>query len=420
MTTLPLQRYSSEGTTARMAEVATDMVNQIAFCLAVESDESLQRGLWQACGAPEEVRPLFVQPQESGVWLALNGIQSMRIVRDLPPGPANAFSMNYPPEGHEQLWSDLVQAGWRVDPQRRAARLLSSVFRAGSCPTAREMADLQAWAPLIEIAGYRYFTYASMLLDEMRQTILQGSLTPAERESALSEYWSVLHCMGHIMTVVSTPGAKSWLGEMAMSLTWTTWTPSFVLSRERTLWLMAAAAKSAVAFGEPVVDRYLTKLVSRDHPIKGFDALLGLVSIGLDRPSIREGLSNEIEKCRKDVDRANKSDGHFGHMLECALRVLRDPGSSDRQLSQLQRSSRRKEISPNIFGLDAVRLDPTALVGANQYLGLLALPFIIRTSPSSYYPTIKAAGVSLRPREILQILNRAWAGRARSSRELLH
>jgi hypothetical protein len=31
MTTLPLQRYSSEGTTARMAEVATDMVNQIAF-----------------------------------------------------------------------------------------------------------------------------------------------------------------------------------------------------------------------------------------------------------------------------------------------------------------------------------------------------------------------------------------------------
>jgi hypothetical protein len=31
MTTLPLQRYSSEGTTARMAEVATDMVDQIAF-----------------------------------------------------------------------------------------------------------------------------------------------------------------------------------------------------------------------------------------------------------------------------------------------------------------------------------------------------------------------------------------------------
>jgi hypothetical protein len=87
-------------------------------------------------------------------------------------------------------------------------------------------------------------------------------------------------------TIASSPAAGPWLAEMASSFTWKEWTPAFVLSREKTLWLMAAAAKSAAAFGEPVLDRYLGKLSRLDHPVKSFDALLGLVAIGLDRPDI--------------------------------------------------------------------------------------------------------------------------------------
>ena len=62
---------------------------------------------------------------------------------------------------------------------------------------------------------------------------------------------------------------------------WINWTPTFTLLRERTVWLAACAARSAAAFGEPVVERYLSPLGRASHPFKIFDALFGLTAIAL-------------------------------------------------------------------------------------------------------------------------------------------
>jgi hypothetical protein len=68
---------------------------------------------------------------------------------------------------------------------------------------------------------------------------------------------------------------------MAKSFTWTNWTPTFPLVRERTVWLSAAAARSAIAFGAAVVDRYVDALVRATHITQLFDALFGLTAIAL-------------------------------------------------------------------------------------------------------------------------------------------
>ena len=67
---------------------------------------------------------------------------------------------------------------------------------------------------------------------------------------------------------------------MAKSISWTSWI-HFPIVRERTLWLAAAAARSAIAFGAEVVDRYVDVLGRATHVTQLFDALFGLTAIGL-------------------------------------------------------------------------------------------------------------------------------------------
>ena len=160
--------------------------------------------------------------------------------------------------------------------------------------TGPRIAEITSWAPVIEVVAYQYFTNAGILLDNIRRPILADGVSSADRDSRLIGYWSVLHTMGHLLTVASSTGARPWLTQMAMSFEWRTWSPTFTLSRERTLWLMAAAVKSAVTFGEAVVEKYLKKLSASDHPVKSFDALAGLVAIGLDQPNSSGHILTEL------------------------------------------------------------------------------------------------------------------------------
>jgi hypothetical protein len=397
---------ASDETHERMTAYLDEMVTRLAFCLAVERDPELQRAMRRVADCAESA-PLYVMPSPSRAWLLLEENRPVRLVDDVPDG-VRRLAMNELEAGHD-LWREVFAATARVRADERAWKLLSPIFNAGASPTSNQIAKLLKWAPVLELLAYQCFTTASMLVDRVRRRLLTVPLSDTDREGMLVDYWTTLHTMGHLLTIASSPAARPWLAEMASAFTWREWTPSFVLSRERTLWLMAAAAKSAVAFGEPVLDRYLSKLSSSDHPIKGFDALLGLVAIGLDRPDIASAVVAEIEAIRASKVEDRSRPGFIGPMLNSAIETLREPQAAEKLFKRSTRDAATSKLAhPKLLGLDALRLDSTEITPEGRLLGLIALPSIIRLPLGEYYPR-QSNSLLIRPRDISLILERAWA-----------
>jgi hypothetical protein len=397
---------ASDETRERMTAYLDEMITRLAFCLAVERDPELQRAMRRVADCAESA-PLYVMPSPSRAWLLLEENRPVRLVDDVPDG-VRRLAMNELEAGHD-LWREVFAATARVRADERAWKLLSPIFNAGASPTANQIAKLLKWAPVLEMLAYQCFTTASMLVDRMRRRLLTAPLSDTDREGMLVDYWTTLHTMGHLLTIASSPAARPWLAEMASAFTWREWTPSFVLSRERTLWLMAAAAKSAVAFGEPVLDRYLSKLSRSDHPVKGFDALLGLVAIGLDRPDIVGAVVAEIEAIGASKVEDRSRPGFIGPMLNSAIETLREPQAAEKLFNRWTRDAATSKLAhPKLLGLDALRLDSTEITPEGRLLGLIALPSIIRLPLGEYYPR-QSNSLLIRPRDISLILERAWA-----------
>jgi hypothetical protein len=397
---------ASDETRERMTAYLDEMITRLAFCLAVERDPELQRAMRRVADCAESA-PLYVMPSPSRAWLLLEENRPVRLVDDVPDG-VRRLAMNELEAGHD-LWREVFAATARVRADERAWKLLSPIFNAGASPTSNQIAKLLKWAPVLEMLAYQCFTTASMLVDRVRRRLLTVPLSDTDREGMLVDYWTTLHTMGHLLTIASSPAARPWLAEMASAFTWREWTPSFVLSRERTLWLMAAAAKSAVAFGEPVLDRYLSKLSRSDHPIKGFDALLGLVAIGLDRPDIAGAVVAEIEAIGASKVEDRSQPGFIGPMLNSAIETLREPQAAEKLFKRSTRDAATSKLAhPKLLGLDALRLDSTEITPEGRLLGLIALPSIIRLPLGEYYPR-QSNSLLLRPRDISLILERAWA-----------
>jgi hypothetical protein len=260
-----------------------------------------------------------------------------------------------------------------------------------------------------------------MLVDNIRRRLLTEPLSDTARDGTLVEYWTTLHTMGHLLTIASSPSARPWLANVGSAFPWREWTPSFVLSRERTLWLMAAAAKSAVALGESVVDRYLRKLSRSDHPLKNFDALLGLVAIGLDRPGTARAITTEIELIGASKVGDRSWTDLLNPMFRSAIETLKEPQLSEKRFGRLTRDAAAAKLShPKLLGLDALRLDSTEITPDGRILGLIALPWIVRSQVPELYPR-QTNSLLLRPRDISFILERAWAAAPpEAGRRVLH
>ena len=95
------------------------------------------------------------------------------------------------------------------------------------------------------------------------------------------DYWGLLSLLGRLTLLATGQGSSAWLADMAKSFTWTNWTPSFPLVRERSLWLYAIGAHAAAEFGPDVLESYEAALNRHTHPAKALDNLTGVVAIGL-------------------------------------------------------------------------------------------------------------------------------------------
>src|SRR5260370_1682022 len=119
--------------------------------------------------------------------------------------------------------------------------------------------------------------------DAGRPMIVKGQASGAKR--MVFPYWSGMHVMAHLVFLASEPDASSWLCEMARQFQWKSWTPSFPFLRERTMWLATCAARSALAFGTSVIDRYVGVLAAAAPRTKKFDALLGPTALPPRNPA---------------------------------------------------------------------------------------------------------------------------------------
>ncbi|MDP3749496.1 MAG: hypothetical protein Q8Q88_20875 [Phenylobacterium sp.] len=397
------------------------MASDLAAALALESDPALQSWL-RSQGGARDVEPLHVRLGSPEIWARLDARGAV-LVREAPPSSAARFDLFGELRRDPELWAR-IQAGIRqTGAQARADRMLNSVFERSTDPTRRHMAELLRWAPLLERAAYRFGARCIAGLQEMRRGLqTQTGAAPPTGQGSFPAYWRLALANSHLGLLATTDGARPWLVGMADSFAWIDWTPSLTLVQERSLWFGAVAARNVATFGDAVLEKYLRALALATQPIKVFDATFGLLAIALDDPravpALRSALAGQAQAFLRQG-------GPYGALrasvVEAALTCLADPEAADRAfLKAVGALGPALEQGRGLLGRAAVRLDLTARIGSQGYLGLSGLPRLLRTPSPELYPTDsdQPSAASLPPVEIEAHLARAFESGHQGSAKL--
>ncbi len=403
---------------------ANDMLARLSCGLAIAQSAELQARL-RTCADLGGDAPLLVQLPESPAWLMLRPGRPAQVCR-VPEGAVAQVSMTDSLREGGALWRELLLAATQTGAQKQAFDILSAALDPERSPSAHQMAALLDWSPALDRTAYRYFTRGTELLAQMRSS-LQASWKAQTDDSAreLLEYWGFLHAIADVAMIASEPAAAGWLADMAKSFVWRNWTPTFALLRERTMWLAAVAARAATAFGDGVADDYVAALGRADHPVKSFDALFGLVTIGLTHERRAGDLAREIERAALFVSHHELPDSVYVRpMLSAALLTLRDPARATEILAAAPGLA--TAFCPTSEGLIAgslSRRDPTEVSPTGHTVGLLALPRIAGVEGARFYADDPARPGPLKASvpQVRKVLRRAWrADGAPKAARLLH
>ena len=391
------------------ADVA-QLIEIVSVALAAEADMALRETLRQASNCPPDQALILQLPTvPAALEIAADGL--LRPLRtDGTTGVPQLevlVSGQDPPNSRAQV----AEACAKTEPSARA--LLASFFLPGSLPSRSTFEAVRRWAPLIEAPAYRFAARTSATLDAWRSAALREAANgPLPPQSVISLYYPLIHSAAHLTLVSSDLGAGEWLADLVRSFEWINWTPSFPLTRERTVWLAAAAAKSAAAFGPDVVDRYLGALADGQHAYKVFDALFGLASIAMAHDRVLVPITKAIAAAQDaSVSRITAGAEQAPWMFRSALGVLQrweDDRSADPvALGQLGWDA---DASGGLATRQALRLDPSVIDARGQVLGFGALPTIMQAPPGEHYPPRSPLRSPLLPghQELARLLTRAW------------
>lgn len=389
------------------ADVA-QLIATVSLALAAEGDAGLREALRQASDCPSD-RPLILQLP--GVPAALEigpGALSRPLRVDRTSG---APQLEVLASADSELRARLAEGCAKTEPIARG--LLMSFFLPGSLPSRTTFETVYRWGPLIEAPAYRFAARTSATLDAWRGAALREAATgDLPSQSVISLYYPLVHSAAHLTLVGGDPGAGEWLADMARSFEWISWTPTFPLLRERTVWLAAAAAKSAAAFGPDVVDRYLGALAEARHAYKVFDALFGLASIALAHDRVLGPISKAVAAAQDaSVSRITAGAEQAPWMFRSALALLRrweDDRSADPVASRQLGWDAGAGVG--LATRQSLRLDPSAIDARGQVLGFGALPAIMQARPGEHYPRRSPLRSPLLPShpELAGLLTRAW------------
>jgi hypothetical protein len=293
-----------------------------------------------------------------------------------------------------------------------AMRKLTFLFRRSPRPTRHEVAELDPWIPLLEKPAYRLCTKLNVLLGSMRGIVVPSLKTGGTPSEGLGDYWAMVQTIAHLTLLASDPGARPWLSEMATTFEWQRWTPSVTLLRERTCWLAACAARSAIAFGPSVFDKYIGVLMRSQHAMITFDALYGLSAIGLSAPDEIKPLIREISSLRDSVvgnDHATPKISAY--LFANCLDTLRGPDVHVGDTPALIQILGWQRNKPHGFASDAaLRADPTSSLASGRIIGFAMLPLVVNATKGAFYPVRVAHGVrrGIHATEIEEFVRRAW------------
>jgi hypothetical protein len=399
---------------SKAAGDVNEVVAAVAIASTLDQDSALRRKLRRYADCADD-QPLNLELPVGSAGLQLRPDGSIHPVRAAEVQAATNFDKLVAQNLDLQRMIELARP--RITESVRAA--ISPFLLPGVLPSREEYMRLERWAPLIERPAYRFCARALGELDSWRAPALveaQGAIR--DRETALERYYALIHTIAHLTLLCSGSGATPWLSDMAKSFTWTNWTPTFPLVRERTVWLAAVAARSAIAFGAEVVDRYVDVLVRATHVTQLFDALFGLTAIGLSDRNVRDRIAGHIAAEEKVVSRrlmigAEFAEAAYRSATNC-LSLSEGDAPADHDL--LDRLSWRPASLRGLGTPEAFRLDPTDIDETGQMIGFRALPHILRAKIPFHYPSRPRAHAPLlpTPEEMPELLTRAWGSRGQT------
>ncbi len=403
---------------SEVTEDVNEMVAAIAIASTLDQDGELRRKLRRHADCPDD-QPLNLELLVGTAGLQLRPDGSIHPLRVAEFYAATNFDHLVAQNLELQIMIELARP--RITEIVRAA-ILPFIFP-GVLPSRDEYLCLDRWAPLIEGPAYRFCARALGELDSWRASALAEAVEDiSDKETVIERYYALVYTVAHLTLLCSGSGATPWLSDMAKSFTWTNWTPTFPLVRERTVWLAAAAARSAIAFGAEVVDRYVDALVRATHIIQLFDALFGLTAIALSNGDVRDSIASRIVAEAKVTTHrlmigAEFAEAAYRSVVNCLSRP-QSGAPIDQDL--LDRLSWRPGSLRGLGTREAFRVDPTDIDDSGEMIGFRALPHILRTKIPLHYPLRPRPYAPLLPtlEEMPELLTRAWGPRDQTPRTI--
>ncbi|WP_204117346.1 hypothetical protein [Paraburkholderia sp. C35] len=366
------------------------IVERIAIGLAFERDASLPAALGIIEPGIDSLKQHSIVLGENGPAILVNQLGACEAVVDRPAA-SGRYKEYLADDGvlKEKLWQSCQKTGSLRDAQALMREMLAE-----SINLPREtIGKLQRWKSLFATNAYTWVTLAGMLLDSKRESLKKQIKAGGIRQRfVIKEYASLVHSMGAFMCLACAGSDNRWLEVMAEQVPWGNWTPSLVLSRERSLLSTLQGATVASAFGVVAIDRYLDRLVSVGTPFGVFDCVIGLVSLARQHTNFAGNILNGIYKGLRFRERRLDEDAQILRALwksarialeepECGERFLLDWAKGFGNIDFAQTSDR-----PGDGFLSAVRSDIDGAQMVGEYFpAILAVPLFSNEQPGAFY-----------------------------------
>lgn len=280
-----------------LRSLAALISERIAFGLALERDLEFASSLSEEIVDENGRKRVGVLIDEAGPVIYLNkqGIESISLIY-----VQTGAEVIRPIAGGDKL-AEISNAFLRTNANRDASQLVTELLTNPSGLSRERFLEAMRWRDLYAVSAYKWMTMASMLLEisrsKMKNTVVKRNIK--QRYVAL-EYDSFVQAMGVMGSLACAGPDNSWLSDVSSILIGKTWTPSYVLTRERTMLATSQGSFMASAFGLEAIPIYFRRLEKSDLPFAIFDAVLGLVSVANryaeSKDVVLEGITNYLDE----------------------------------------------------------------------------------------------------------------------------